>query len=213
MTRFLSALAAGLALPAALFAGSLRMTLTDAKGKAVEDAIVSAVPLGQAKAALDPTRGVEIVQRNQSFIPYVTAVTVGTSIVFPNVDTVQHHIYSLSKPKRFEKPLYSPGSRESVVFDQPGIVTLGCNIHDWMIAYVVVLETPYFAKSGEDGTASLGGLPPGRYRIEVWHPLLGHPATREVSVDAGSTATEAFSLSLKPDRRIHRAPEGKTGGY
>ncbi|HVU16392.1 MAG TPA: hypothetical protein VHD32_05685 [Candidatus Didemnitutus sp.] len=201
------------AAPACVDAASLRATLTDAKSKPVEDAVVSATPLDRAKVAAAPLNGVAVEQKNQSFIPYVTAVTVGTSVLFPNDDTVQHHIYSLSKPKRFEKPLYSPGAREAVVFDQPGVVTLGCNIHDWMIAYIVVLETPYFAKSGDDGSATLSNLPAGRYRVEVWHPLLGKVATREVTLADGAAASEAFSLALKADRRIHRAPEGKSSGY
>lgn len=191
--------------------GGLTVKLADSKGKPVEDAVVSLAPEGGA-APVRPASGIEVVQKGQSFIPYVTAVTVGTSVVFPNQDTVQHHIYSLSKTKRFEKPLYSPGARESVVFDQPGVVTLGCNIHDWMIAYIVVLPTPYYAKSGPDGSATIVGAPPGRYRLEVWHPLLAAPQTREVTLAPGAPA-ESFVLTLKADRRIHRAPEGKGSGY
>ena len=189
------------------------MTLTDGKGKQVEDAVVSLTPLdGQAVSAPE-LRPVEVAQKNQMFIPYVTAVAVGTSVVFPNVDTVQHHIYSLSKPKRFEKPLYAPGSHESVVFDQPGVVTLGCNIHDWMIAYIVVLPTPIFAKTTADGSADFRALAAGRYRLDIWHPLLAAPQTREITVAVPGDSTQEFGLVLKPDRRIRRSPEGKAGTY
>lgn len=100
-----------------------------------------------------------------------------------------------------------------MVFDLPGVVTLGCNIHDWMVAYVVVLTTPWFAKTGPEGTVALADLPPGRYRIEAWHPRLPKPATAEIAIAAGAAATHEFSLTLKPDRRLRRAPAGKTGGY
>jgi plastocyanin len=194
--------------------GSLRVTLADGKGKPVEDAVVSLVPADGAKLPTPAFTPVEVMQKNQTFIPYVTAVAVGTSVVFPNQDTVQHHIYSLSKAKRFEKPLYAPGSREAVVFDQPGVVTLGCNIHDWMLAYIVVLPTPLYAKSAADGTATVANVPAGRYRLEVWHPLLAAPQTREVTVaDGPDGSAEAFVLNLKADRRIHRGPDGKGSGY
>jgi len=195
---------------AAVPGATVNVSLVDAKGAPVADAVVS---LTVAGAATPPAAGpaVEIVQKNQTFIPYVTAISVGTAVVFPNEDNVQHHIYSLSKAKRFEKPLYAPGSRESVIFDQPGVVTIGCNIHDWMVAYIVVLPTPYFAKTGADGRVALAGLPPGSFRLEVWHPLL--PAPQDRTLTLAADATESFVLALKPDRRIRRAPESKAGGY
>lgn len=189
----------------------LRVVVRDAKGEAVADAVVSLHAL-DASAPPPPAAGpVEIAQKDQEFLPYVTAVRAGSEVVFPNLDTVQHHIYSLSKAKRFEKPLYAPGMHESVVFEQPGIVTLGCNIHDWMLAYVVVLPTPYFAKSDATGSLQLT-VPAGRYRIEAWHPRLAAPDVREASLGPGAPPLE-FTLKLKPERRIRRTPEGKTGGY
>jgi hypothetical protein len=134
-------------------------------------------------------------------------------VIFPNRDSIQHHIYSLSKPKRFEKPLYASGAEESIVFDQPGVVVLGCNIHDWMVAYVLVLNTPYFAKTTDSGRVELTGLPPGRYQLETWHPRATKPDRRELTVGPGAGPAIELSLALKPDRRIRRAPENKTGGY
>jgi plastocyanin len=121
----------------------LLLTVQDGKGAPVADAVVSLHALDHPAAALPPPDApVEIVQRDQEYIPYVTVVRVGTRVDFPNQDDIQHHIYSVSKAKRFEKPLYAPGARETVLFDQPGVVTIGCNIHDWMVAYLVVLPTP-----------------------------------------------------------------------
>jgi hypothetical protein len=155
---------------------------------------------------------VTIEQRGQEFVPYVTPILVGTKIAFPNRDSVQHQVYSLSKPKRFELPLYAGNARETVTFDQPGVVTLGCNIHDWMVAYIVVLATPHFAASGTDGTASIGALPAGRYQLEVWHPRLAGQVQREIVIAGGDPAPQIILLTLKPDRRIRRAPDA-SGGY
>jgi plastocyanin len=178
----------------------------------VADAVVSLAPL-DAPAPLRATAEAVVAQEDKEFDPYVTPVLVGTRVTFPNRDTVQHHIYSLSKPKRFEKPLYASGASETVLFDQPGVVALGCNIHDWMVAYVVVLPTPWFAKTGAEGSARLAGLPPGRYRLEVWHPRLARPVQREITLGTGGPAAETVALTLKADRRIRRAPETRTGAY
>jgi plastocyanin len=201
----------GLAAPAADMVKVVVRTTLD--GKPVADAVVSATPLDHAAPPLANAGAAEIEQKDQEFRPYVTAVQVGATVRFPNHDTVQHHIYSLSKPKRFEIPLYQAGASESVVFDQPGIVTIGCNIHDWMVAYIVVLPTPFFAKTDPTGAAALPPLPPGRYRLEVWHPRAPAPVVQEISsVPAQATVLE-FSVALKPDKRIRRAPGGKPTDY
>jgi plastocyanin len=189
----------------------VRAVVKNAKGEAVPDAVISLYALDGAALPPPSTEPVEIVQKDQEYTPYVTVVRVGTQVVFPNEDTIQHHIYSLSKAKRFEKPLYAPGAREAVLFDQPGIVTLGCNIHDWMVAYVVVLPTPYFAKTDASGTARVS-VPAGHYRIEVWHPRLPAPDVREAKIGPGAAPLDV-ALKLKPDRRIRRSPEGKVSGY
>ena len=140
----------------------------------------------------------------------------GTAIIFPNSDNIRHHVYSFSPAKKFELPLYSGVPAEPVVFDKVGFVTLGCNIHDWMIAYVAVLPTPYFQVTGNDGLAALKDLPPGHYTVQAWHPALkGQPEAlaRTVDLDAGSAKHFSFTLPLKPDLRAKRAPGLTTGGY
>lgn len=190
---------------------SLTLMLTS-EGLPLPDAVASLMPLD-----FDPPpptlQEATIVQDNKEYDPYVTAVRAGTEAFFPNRDNVQHHLYSVSKAKRFEKPLYASGASESVVFDVSGVVTLGCNIHDWMVAYVLVLPTPWFVKTGTDGMAALEGMPPGRYRLEIWHPRLSRALTREVTLVAGVNPAETVALKLKPDRRIRRAPTGRSGGY
>jgi plastocyanin len=177
----------------------------------VADAVVSLHPLDGA-AVPPPTAAGEVAQQNQEFTAYVTVVQAGTRVVFPNKDTVQHHVYSLSKARKFELPLYNPGQNESIVFDTPGLVTLGCNIHDWMLAYLVVVPTPWFAKTDAQGLATVTA-PAGRYRLELWHPRLSAALAQEITLTAAATDQRDFALTLKPDRRIRRGGATKSGGY
>ena len=192
-------------------AAELSITVKGAKGEPVADAVVSLIPLDAPAPLSAANASGEIGQQNQEFTTYVTVVQAGTKVVFPNKDTVQHHVYSLSKPKKFELPLYNPGAAESFVFDVPGLITLGCNIHDWMLAYLVVVPTPWFAKTGADGRAFLTA-PAGRYRLELWHPRQTAPQNEEITLADGN-ATREFNVALKPDRRIKRGVTTKSGGY
>ena len=192
-------------------AGELSITVKSGKGEPVADAVVSMIPLDAAVPPPLVTATGELTQQNQEFTSYVTVVQTGSKVVFPNKDTVQHHVYSLSKPKKFELPLYNPGAAESFVFDVSGLVTLGCNIHDWMLAYLVVVPTPWFAKTGADGGATITA-PNGRYRLELWHPRLAALQTQEITL-ADGTASREFSVTLKADRRIKRGVTTRSGGY
>ncbi len=195
-------------------AADLTFKLTDPKRAPIADAVVALVPLDATQKITPPAEPLEIAQSGQEFSTFVTPVVVGTTVNFPNEDKVGHQVYSLSPAKKFAFPLYKPGAHGTVVFDRPGVVALGCNIHDWMLAYVVVLDTPLFAKSSASGIATVTAVGPGRYRAEVWHPRLGKTETREATVPAGSGAIDlAFTLALKPERRIRRTPETGAGGY
>jgi plastocyanin len=212
--RSISVLAAALLGLAAHAAETVKVVVrTTLDGKPVADAVVSATPLDHAAPPRAGAEAASIEQKDQEFRPYVTAIQVGTTVNFPNHDTVQHHIYSLSKPKRFEIPLYQAGASSSVVFDNPGIITIGCNIHDWMVAYIVVLPTPYFALTDNTGAAALPALPPGRYRLEVWHPRAPVPLVQEITSAPEKAEVLEFSVALKPDKRIRRAPSGKPTDY
>jgi plastocyanin len=196
------------------YAGSLDVMVKDDKGAPVSNAVVYA----KEKAATSErakSRAI-IDQRNKQFIPYLTALQVGTSVFFPNNDNIRHHVYSLSPAKKFELPLYAGVPAEPVTFDKEGFVTLGCNIHDWMIAYVAVLGTPYFQITGSEGRALLKNLPPGQYTVEVWQPSLkGAPEkfAQHVDLAAKSAKELVFTLDLKADFRAKRAPGLSTGGY
>ena len=203
-------------------ATDVTFTLTEAKGTPVVDAVVSLIPL-DAPAKLNPrAEPFEIAQSNQEFSAFVTPLVVGSTVIFPNADKVSHQVYSLSPTKKFALPLYKPGNSGTVVFDRPGVVAVGCNIHDWMLAYIVVLETPLFAKTHDDGRATVLNVPAGRYRAVVWHARLANNESRELTVSdisspptAGgvASATQTFTLALRPDRRLRRAVDAGGGGY
>ena len=186
-------------------------SVTDEGGQPVEDAVVVAVPTDAGvRVPPRPREGI-VDQVDQEFTPKVTAVLVGTPVRFPNHDNVRHQVYSFSPAKRFELPLYAGLPAEPVVFDKPGVVVLGCNIHDWMVGYVYVSESPYFAKTGKDGKALLAELPPRAYTLRVWHPQLdaAEDATRKiVDARAGSIAV-AWTIRLKREAKVRRAPTGE----
>ena len=196
-----------------LDAASLGVTVKDGKGALVSDAVVYAKSGATAGHA---AKHAVIDQVNKRFVPYVTAVQAGTAIMFPNKDNIRHHVYSLSPAKRFELPLYTGVPAEPVLFDKEGFVTLGCNIHDWMIAYVAVLPTPYFQVTGQDGHIALKNLPPSQYTVFVWHPLLKkspEESAQQVDLTRGDAREVSFRLDLKPDFRAKRVPALSNGGY
>jgi plastocyanin len=215
MSKLLTlAILAGFHLCSTLHAGLLDVTVKNGGGALVSNAVVYAQRRGTMFAPAKKQTVID--QRNKQFIPYVTAVQVGTSVVFPNSDNIRHHVYSFSPAKRFELPLYTGVPAKPVVFDKVGFVTLGCNIHDWMIAYVAVLPTPYFQVTGKEGRALLKDLPGGQYTVEVWQPSLkGGPEkfAQHVALAASGTKQLLFTLDLKPDFRAKRAPALSTGGY
>ncbi|WP_338849578.1 methylamine utilization protein [Massilia sp. W12] len=165
---------------AACQAASLNVQLSDGAGAALQDAVVAAIPEGGAPAKSNAGL-IKIEQNGRKFIPAVTVLQTGSAVSFPNLDTVRHHIYSFSPAKKFEMKLYSGVPSENVVFDKPGVVTLGCNIHDKMIAWVVVVDTPYFAKSDAKGELKLD-LPKGKYNLRVWHAQQAGSASAEQSL-------------------------------
>jgi hypothetical protein len=141
---------------------------------------------------------------------------VGSRVRFPNHDSVRHQVYSFSAAKKFELPLYSGGAAPTVAFDTPGVVALGCNIHDWMVGYVYVSETPYFAKTDKDGTALLKDLPAGDYNVRVWQPSMRESeeaTTRRVSIGQGGPKDAEWRILLRPAFKIRRAPAPGAGAY
>jgi hypothetical protein len=141
-------------------------------------------------------------QFNKTFVPEMLPIVVGTQVRFPNRDQIRHHVYSFSRPKRFELPLYKGEDAPPVLFDKPGVVKIGCNIHDWMSAIILVLPNDRFAVTKEDGTFTLPHLDDGQYTITAWHAR-----SRDKTDDVAQRITLAdqdprltFKLSLAPAR-------------
>ena len=189
--------------------------VTDATGRPLADAVAVAVP-SDGVIRLPPKRPLEVQEQiHHEFVPFVNPILVGSAVSFPNKDNVRHHVYSFSPAKRFELPLYVGTPAQPVVFDKPGVVVLGCNIHDWMLAYIYVSESPYYAKTGADGTARLANLPARAYTVRVWHPSLDGPeeaTQRPADLSGAATAELVFALRLKAQQRVRRAPAPGTGG-
>lgn len=168
MARFISSLLviAVMTLSGLLCAAPLQILMHDQDGKPLADAVVTlrgpaAVPPAALKADMD--------QRAQQFMPHVLAVRKGTQVKFPNSDNIRHQVYSFSAAKRFELRLYEGTPSDPVLFDKPGVVVLGCNIHDGMLGYVYVSDDPLFAVTDAQGRLSLNASA-GVYRATLWHP-------------------------------------------
>jgi len=169
MTRACAALLLAALTALSAQAGSLEAHVTTAAGSSLEDTAVVLEPLsGGALSARPPPAAIE--QHDREFVPYLTIVQTGTAVDFPNRDPFKHHVYSFSPAKVFEIKLYAGKPAQPVRFDKPGEVALGCNIHDWMEAYVLVVDSRYFAKTGGNGQAVIANVPAGRYRLRLWHP-------------------------------------------
>lgn len=198
-SRACAVIALALAADAAT-AAALEVRVIDASGKPIPGAVVH-LESPEAKQAAKPLGGIEIAQVGKAFVPLVTVVPVGTPVAFPNRDTVRHHVYSFSPAKRFEIKLYVGTPANPVVFDRPGIAVLGCNIHDHMAAWVVVVETPWYGQSDSEGRWRTNHVPPGNYRLRTWHTDLpvGSPALDQpLTVTASGTQTVVKLAGLKP---------------
>lgn len=185
---------------AAAEAAAVTGRVLDAHGKGVPDAVVFVQgPPGQMPAS---GHAAEMDQVNKTFVPGLLPVVVGTRVTFPNRDQIHHHVYSFSRTKSFELPLYKGTDAPPVVFDKPGVVKVACNIHDWMSAIILVLPTTHFAVTDANGSFTLPGLPAGSYELAAWHErsrLKVEATTQHVTVAArGPELT--FTLPLNPAR-------------
>jgi plastocyanin len=209
-TEFVTALAAaGVLAAGGARAAELGVMVRNTSGAPVENAVVVAVPVDEVLRAAPPRTNEIVDQIDMEFVPRVKPIVVGSPVFFPNKDNVRHQVYSFSGAKTFELPLYAGTPAKPIVFDKPGVVVLGCNIHDWMIGYIYVSESPYFAKTGADGAALLRNLPAMRYTVRVWHPQLeGAERATQQPADLSSVARLdlGWSIKLRPEFRIRRAP-------
>ena len=184
-------------------AATLEVSVTDEQGEPVRHVAVYVTALSAAAAALHtPTAVMD--QQHKQFVPHILVVQTGTSVQFPNHDDVSHHVYSFSRAKPFELGLYKGQAYPPVVFDVAGTVVVGCNIHDGMLAYIKVVDTPYFALTNDAGVATIDVLPDAEYTLEVWTPRLREnalPAPQRLVVASGTLLPLSVQLTgrLSPE--------------
>jgi plastocyanin len=187
------------AVPAA--AGTLSVQANLVSHEPFAGAVVT-VSAAAAHAPVAPISAI-VDQINLAFVPDIIVVPLGSTVEFPNSDSVSHQIYSFSPTKRFQLPLYHGKPYPPVHFDQTGIVTLGCNIHDRMVGYIVVTDAAYFGRTDAHGAWSVTNLPRGIYHVSVWHPLMRDSVAsldRDVTImgDEPATTTVQLAQALKP---------------
>lgn len=190
-----------LSAPMPTLAGDLDLRVLDSAGRPVPDAVVTVYPAsGVPRLPAAFPGGNTMVQQNIAFAPHVLIVPVGATVSFPNKDKVRHHIYSFSKPAKFEIKLFARDETRSYRFVTAGAVALGCNIHDTMSGFIKVVDTPYAAKSGADGRVSITGLPGGAARVTVWHPEArgkDNETMLNVPISASGSVARAVTLALR----------------
>ena len=161
-------------------------------------------PLADAVVMVD-VPGAHVVQRGPyvmeqkaiAFQPHILVVPVGATVSFPNRDAFRHHVYSFSKAKKFDLKLYGRDETRSVVFDQAGIVALGCNIHDSMSGFIVVSATPYAAKTDRAGRVVLADVPAGAARLRIWSPAIHAPDNMMAQAITVAPAGVATSVTVR----------------
>jgi plastocyanin len=181
--------------------GAIEVQVADARGAPVADAIVSLRLRGGGNAPMPAPARHTIDQKDLAFVPSLEVVRPGDEVVFRNSDATRHHVYSFSPAAKFEFVLAPRDSSPPLRLERSGVVAVGCNIHDSMIAWLYVTDAPWTARTGADGRARFDGLPPGDYEVRAWQPRLrpgrGEP-TRNATVAAGASASVSFALTLLP---------------
>lgn len=178
-------------------AGMLQVGLIDPQGAPLADAVVTlagppSVAPGLLKADMD--------QRDKVFYPHVLVIRAGTAVTFPNSDDIRHQVYSFSPSKRFELRLYEGIPAAPVLFDQPGVVVLGCNIHDWMLGYIYVTQDPWYGVTDSKGQVTFANLPTGSYSLTLWHPQRAdlQPQAGGNLVITQAPVSKVFTLAVQP---------------
>jgi plastocyanin len=191
-------------------AAAVTVSIADRDGAPMPDmAVVLTALSGDPVPLSDDASPYIIDQVGMAFTPKVLVVPTGARVHFPNSDTVSHHVYSFSRPNGFELPLYKGTPHVPVRFDSPGLVTMGCNIHDHMLGYVVVVATPHIAITNADGVAVIENVPAGEYRLSIVHTQGNDPELRVV---------ESLTLDGSAERVVHRVndvaapPDNSSGG-
>jgi plastocyanin len=204
VTFVLASLAASISATAA----DISVSVVSREGRGVDQIVVIATPMPANVGLLTPPKPAVMDQRDLTFQPRVLVVEVGTSVEFPNNDAVSHQVYSFSAAKRFQLPLYKGEQHSPIIFDQPGLVVLGCNIHDSMVGYIYVTDAPFFGATDMHGSLRLEGLPAGDYRLTIWSPFIADaPASLTRTIHVDGNAMDPIRVQLT--RPLRAQPEPK----
>ena len=179
--------------PLSAWSASLSADIVDQDGEPVDDAVIYIESIDGAAPGFSPS-SYEVDQSDKTYVPHVRVITTGSAVSFPNSDDIRHHVYSFSDARTFELPLYIGTPAEPVRFDQPGVVDLGCNIHDFMRAYILVVDTPHFAKS-VDGSLQLNGFAGGTIELAIWHPRMTNDEVLRQRIEITDTQIWPFDSS------------------
>lgn len=182
------------ALPTIASAATVSIEVHGADGKPLAGAVVLVETASRSAVPQKLDYGYTMAQQNIAFVPHVLIVPTGSTVSFPNRDKVRHHVYSFSKAKKFDLKLYGRDETRSVVFDKPGVVALGCNIHDAMSGFVVVSDTSFAAQSDAGGRVVLDGVPAGGATVRIWHPSIR--AADNMLAQTVAVAANGFSTTF-----------------
>ncbi len=185
-------------------AAELRGRVVASEGTGVAGAIVFVrTPAAVPAPPGTPARSAVMDQIDKQFVPRVLPIAAGTEVRFPNHDQIHHHVYSFSRVKTFDLPLSKGEEAPPVVFDNPGVVKVGCNIHDWMMGVILVVPSPVFATTDDGGAFVLRDVPAGEVTIAAWHEASEtaiDAATQRLTIDATPPADLTFTLAVKPEK-------------
>jgi plastocyanin len=179
---------------AGALAATLVVTVQAVDGRPLAGAVLTVHALGGTDRPAAPINAI-MDQVERAFVPDLLVIPPRSTVEFPNSDSVSHQIYSFSAAKKFQLPLYRGKRYPPVRFDQVGLVTLGCNIHDSMLAYVLVTDAPYFGRTDSSGSWSIE-VPRGNYRVTVWHPRMRESAELEREMRIGAADRAAVTVRL-----------------
>ncbi len=182
--------------------------ILDQQGQPLADAVVELLDPSNKQRVTKPA---EVAQKDLVFRPFVSAVQIGTAVDFPNMDKTRHHVYSFSPAKVFELKLYVNKPDAPVLFDTLGIVALGCNIHDYMQAYIYVGESQFLAVTDEQGKATFDQLPAGDYQLKLWHPWQQQDVTAQTITLPQANAQ--FSIAVTRQQKPSRPKKGFGNQY
>jgi plastocyanin len=205
--RLTTAVLAVLLIAGKAMAADLTVSVRSPPGEPIANAVVT-VETAQAPALSQARLGwpSEMVQHDLQFDPFVLVAPVGATVSFPNQDKVRHHVYSFSPTKRFELKLYGKGETRSVTFEKAGVVAVGCNIHDGMVGFIKVVNTPYAAKTPLSGDAVIRNIPAGPVTIRVWHPYMRGPeAAATASLPAAGAVRRQMNLTVRVPAHVHQS--------